>query len=71
MNIYSSLGDKILIGQGLFDIDNVSDTVFVGTLELLPSPVDLVGFDCLAIWPDLVLGAKVKALLGGCNTSNQ
>ena len=38
---------------------------------MLPCPVDLVGLNDLAVRPDLVLGAEIKALLGGSDSSDQ
>lgn len=50
----------------LFDVDNVSDSITVATRfeKLVPSPLNFVRLDNLAVWPDLMLCAKVEDFLG-------
>jgi len=38
---------------------------------LFVSPVNLIGFDHLSIWPDLVLGTEVEALLSSFHTTDE
>ena len=66
-----SLGQVACVSETLLDVHDVSDAVFVlaSASQLLPAPVDLIGDNCLAIWPDLMLGAEIQELLGVVNTS--
>jgi hypothetical protein len=67
-----SFWNEFLVCKRFFDVNYIADSVFVaGSLELLPSPVDLVGCDDLAVWPNLVLGAKLEDLIGSGDTTNQ
>ena len=60
------------IFHALFDVDDISDSIRVAAVhELLPSHVDILGGDDLAIWVDVVLVAEVNDFLGLGDTSDK
>lgn len=56
--------------ETLLDIDNVSNGVFVGCLELFINPVELIGLHNLNVRGNVVLGAEIDTFLVIGKTSN-
>jgi len=69
--IFSFLRDKVLVLEGLFNINDISDTILVDGDNLIPSPVNFLCLNHLDIWGNSVLSTEFKASFGILNSSNQ
>lgn len=68
---------ELCVLKALFDVNNVSDTVFVETFahQLIPRPVNIFSFDHFCIWVDILLMTEINQVLsfldaadnGACN----
>lgn len=62
---------EIFVRKTLLDVDDVSHTIGVGAVELLPGPVNFVSLDDLTVGVYVFLMAEVDTLLGSFDSSNQ
>ena len=63
--------EEIFVLKTLFNINDISDTILVDGAKLIPGPLDLLSFNVLNVWSDIVLGAEVQELLSGLDTTDQ
>jgi len=73
LDVWVSSWKETGISEGLLDVDDISDAIWISTFtdKLIPSPIDLVGRNDLAVWIDIVFGTEVDALLSLLDSTNE
>ena len=62
---------KFFVGETGFDVNYISDTVFVRFSQFLPGRINVSGLDDLNIWQQIVLLAKLKTISRTLDASNK
>ena len=65
------LRKKIFVLQAFFDINDKTYSIGIGTIQLIPTPIDIFGFNNFAIWINTMFVAKIHYFLGFFYTSNE
>ena len=65
------LRKKIFVLQAFFDINDKTYSIGIGTIQLIPTPIDIFGFNNFAIWINTMLEAKIHNFLGFFYSSNE
>ena len=65
------LRKKIFVLQAFFDINDKTYSIGIGTIQLIPTPIDIFGFNNFAIWINTMFVAKIHNFLGFFYTSNE
>lgn len=60
-----------MVGETFLDVDHVSDSIRIGGIELVPSPVNLVSFNYLAVWINSMLSAEIDTFLSRLDSSDE
>merc|ERR1712021_289554 len=71
ISLISLFWEKVFILKTFFDVNDISNTIGVATIKLVPGPLDILGFNHFAVWIDFVLEAKVNALLSILDSTNE
>ena len=48
-----------MVFETLFNVNDISNSIFVDVAKGVPGLVDVLGLDQLTVWSDVVLGAEL------------
>ena len=65
------LWKKIFVLQAFLNINDITYSISIGTLQLFPTPINIFSLDNLAIWINTMFEAKIHHFLCFFNASNE